>query len=257
MRLGSGNLKSLVVFLVMGLFAYMTLRGLIAPARVSLEGATDLDLTRAGLTGQGLPALLAAATGIQAGTARAGLAILASGGLALWCFKDAAFRAARAEVTAGLVLGALVPVGWAITGLLGHDEFEPVALASFTFVGPIGESLQYLMTFTGATITFGIAAVGGVIAGSCLASLASGGWRIEAFADASDLLRHLLGAALMGVGGVMSLGCTIGQGLTGLSTLAAGSVMALAAIVAGGVLGIKSLEHGSLAGALKAALARG
>ena len=130
-------------------------------------------------------------------------------------------------------------------------------LASLTFVAPLGESLQYLMTFTGSTINFGIAVVGGVIAGSFLMALATGTLQIESFSDRNDFLRHISGGALMGAGGVMALGCTIGQGITGMSTLALGSVMAWLSIIGGGYLGIKYLEEGSFGGAVRAVFARG
>jgi hypothetical protein len=148
-------------------------------------------------------------------------------------------------------------VGWLITGVIGADDFEPVPLASLTFVAPIGEGLMYLMTFTGATINFGIAVVGGVIAGAFLMAAATRSFRIESFTDANDMLRHIGGGALMGSGGVMSLGCTIGQGITGISTLAFGSLLALLSIVAGCVYGLKYLEEGTLGGAFKAMMARG
>ena len=147
--------------------------------------------------------------------------------------------------------------GWIVTGVLGADEFNPVPLASITFVAPVGESLQYLMTFTGSTINFGIAVVAGVIIGSFLMAVATGTFLVESFADRIDLVRHLYGAALMGAGGIMALGCTIGQGITGMSTLSAGSVVAWLSILGGGYLGIKCLEEGSLGGAIRAVLTRG
>jgi len=108
------------------------------------------------------------------------------------------------------------------------------------------------MTFSGAKINFGIAAVGGVIAGAFAMAMATGSFRIESFTDASDMIRHLIGAALMGTGGILALGCTVGQGITGMSTLALGSAIALASIIAGGVYGMKYLEEGSFGGALAA-----
>jgi uncharacterized protein len=147
--------------------------------------------------------------------------------------------------------------GWLVTGVLAADEFNPVQLASITFVSPAGESLQYLMTFTGSTINFGIAVIGGVIAGSFLMAMATGTFRIESFADRSDLVRHLGGAALMGAGGIMALGCTIGQGITGMSTLSLGSMIAWLSILGGGYVGIKYLEEGSFGGAIRAVFARG
>ncbi|MHA1152191.1 MAG: YeeE/YedE family protein [Alphaproteobacteria bacterium] len=256
-RIGGGNLKSVIVFLFMGIFAYMTLRGLTGMARVRIEGFSNLDLEALGLESQGIPDILSALLGLPTAVARGATVLVLAGGLLWFCFRSAAFRASRRDVAAGLILGALVPAGWYATGVIGYDEFEPLPLTSYTFVAPAGNAIQYLMTFTGSTIDFGIAAVGGVIAGGFLAAKASGQFRIEAFLDAADMQRHIFGGALMGMGGIMALGCTIGQGVTGLSTLAIGSVIALTSIVAGGVFGMKYLEEGSFGGAFKAILARG
>ncbi len=256
-RLGGGSLKALVVFLCLGLAAYATLRGLLAMPRQALEAATNLDLARLGVARQGLVELLAGATGLGNAPVRGVLALAVAGGLLWYCLRDAGFRASPRDIAAGLVVGALVPAGWLITGVLGFDDFEPTQLASFTFVAPIGDTLQYLMTFTGARINFGIAAVLGVVAGAFLASVATGTFHLEGFADTADTLRHVLGGVMMGVGGVLALGCTIGQGITGMSTLALGSVIAWLAIVAGGWIGIKYLEEGSLGAALRAVFARG
>jgi hypothetical protein len=256
-RLGAGNLKSLVVAVVLGIFAYMTLRGLIGLARVRLEGGTNMDLSEFDIETQGIPDLLAAATGAPADTLRVAVALILAGGLLVFCFRSAAFRASPRNIVAGLVIGVLVPAAWYATGVVGMDDFDPVQLASFTFVNPTGESLVYLMTFTGATINFGIAAVGGVIAGSFLMAQATRTFRWESFTEVGDTIRHLIGAALMGTGGVLAMGCTVGQGITGMSTLAAGSLIALVSIVAGGVCGLKYLEEGSLAGALRALATRG
>ena len=134
-----------------------------------------------------------------------------------------------------------------------HIDSPPIT----NFVAPVGNGIQYLMTFTGATINFGIATVGGVILGAFLMAKARGGFRIESFTDSGDMIRHMIGGAIMGMGGILAMGCTIGQGLTGMSTLALASVLAFASIVAGGVFGMKYLEEGSFGGAFKAILARG
>ena len=256
-RFGAGNLKSLVVAIVLGVFAYMTARGLIAVVRTAVFEPTNVDLTRSGLHMQGLPEMLAAVTGLPGRALRAALTAIAVASLLVYCFKDAAFRRSPANIVAGLVVGLLIPIGWIITGIAGSDPFEPTPLASLTFIAPTGDSLMYLMAFTGATVNFGIASVGGVIVGAFLAAVASNSFRIEGFTHTNDLMRHLGGAALMGTGGVLALGCTIGQGVTGLSTLAAGSLLAFLSILVGGVYGMKYLEQGSLSGALRAMLARG
>ncbi len=240
-RIGGGNLKSVVAVLFMGIFAYMTLRGLTGLARVEIEGFSNLDLEALGLETQGIPDLLTALLGLPAAAARAAAVVALAGGLLWFCFRSAAFRASRRDIAAGPILGALVPAGWYATGVIGYDAFEPLPLTSSPFVAPVGNAIQYLMTFTGSTIDFGIAAVGGVIAGGFLAAKASGQFRIEAFADVGDMQRHMIGGALMGMGGIMALG----------------SVIALVAILAGGVFGMKYLEEGSFGGAFKAILARG
>jgi uncharacterized membrane protein YedE/YeeE len=256
-RLGAGNLKSIVVTLFLGIFAYMTLRGLVGLARLELEGATNVELKDMGLKSQGLPDILAAATGLSlTGSRWLVLAVLVAG-LMWFCFKDRSFRQSPRDICAGVIIGALVPLGWYITGVIGYDEFEPTRLASLTFVSPVGESIQYLMTFTGSTINFGIATVGGVITGAFVMAKINGEFRVESFFDAGDMIRHMIGGAIMGAGGIMALGCTVGQGITGMSTLAVGSLIAFASIIAGGMLGMKYLEEGSLGGALKALLGGG
>jgi uncharacterized membrane protein YedE/YeeE len=255
-RTGAGSLKSLVVAIVLGVFAFMTLRGLLGLARISFVETANINLAKAGLRAQGIADMIAAAGGIAVPGVRTAVASAAVLLLLWYCFKDAEFRASAPNVASGLIIGALIPVGWIITGIVGADDFESVPLASFTFVAPIGEALMYLMVFTGATINFGIAAVGGVIVGSFLMAIATRTFRIESFVNAGDMLRHLAGGALMGTGGVLALGCTIGQGITGLSTLAAGSLLAFLSILAGGVYGLKYLEEGSFGAALKAIVAR-
>ena len=256
-RLGAGNMKSLVVALFIGIFAYMTLRGLIGLARLEFEDLTMIDLTAGGLKTQGIPDFLASLSPLSVETARLAVTVLFAGGLLWFCLKSAQFRSSGRDLAGGLIIGAMIPFGWYVTGVLGADEFDPVPLASFTFVAPVGDGLQYLMTFTGSTINFGIAAVGGVIFGAFVMAKLTGEFHLESFTDAGDMARHVVGGAIMGTGGVMALGCTVGQGVTGLSTLALGSLIALLSIIAGGVFGLKYLENGSLSGAFQALFARG
>ena len=153
----------------------------------------------------------------------------------------------------------IIPIGWYITGVVGYDDFEPIRFESYTFIGPAGESLMYLMTFTGSEINFGIAAVFGVILGSFLYVILTGKFRVETFSDHDDMIRHIVGAVLMGFGGVLALGCTIGQGITGMSTLALGSLMALVSIIFGCALTLKMqyyrLDDMTFFGALRQSLA--
>ncbi len=255
-RVGGGNLKALVVMLVMGIFAYTTLRGLIGLWRVQLESVATIDLAARGLESQGIVDMVAILFSTDPASIRWVVVGIVALGLLFFCFKDADFRGSGRDIAAGVIIGALIPAGWYITGVIGNDDFEPVPLFSFTFVSPTAESLQYLMTFTGSTINFGIGTVGGVIAGSFLVTLISRSFRLEAFTDVSDMGRNLIGAALMGVGGIVALGCTIGQGITGMSTLALGSLLALVSIITGAIYGLKYLEGGSLTRALGAMFSR-
>ena len=256
-RLGAGNLKSLVVLLFLGIFAYMTLRGLIGLARVEMEAVTIVDLTTSGLKTQGIPEILAMAFSLPLKAISLITTVVIGGGLVVFAFKSAEFRSSGRDMAAGIIIGLLVIAAWYVTGVIGSDDFDPVQVTSFTFIAPVGDGLQYLMTFTGATINFGIAAVGGIIFGSFVTAVASKEFHLEAFSDIDDMVRHIIGGMLMGVGGVLSLGCTVGQGITGMSTLAIGSLLALVSIIFGGVYGMKYLEEGSLGDALKAMFARG
>lgn len=242
-RLGQGDLRSLVVVLVLAVSAYMALHGLTALLRVGLEQSTAMDLNAFGLEQQGLIYLAARATGMEQSALRLVLVPILAAALLLFCFRDAAFRRSRKNIASGATLGLLVSAGWWTTGVAGADDFEPVPLASLTFVAPLGDALIYLMTFTGSSLSFGVAVVGGVILGAFGAAKAAGEYRTESFGDRADFLRNLAGAFLMGFGGVMALGCTIGQGITGLSTLALGSLLSFAAILAGGVVGVRLLER--------------
>jgi uncharacterized membrane protein YedE/YeeE len=239
-RVGGGNLKSLVVVLILGLTAYMTMRGLLALFRVSVIEETNINLANFGIADQGMGTLLAAAAGLE-NIARVDLlvALLLGGGFVIFAFASKTFRGSFNNILAGITIGLLIPTGWYITGVIGFDDFEPIRFESYTFIGPTGESLMYLMTFTGSEISFGIAGVFGVILGSFLYVILTGKFRVETFTDHDDMVRHIKGAVLMGFGGVLALGCSIGQGITGMSTLALGSLMALISIIFGCALTLK------------------
>ena len=239
-RIGGGNLKSLVVLLLLGMTAYMTMRGLLALVRVKLFDPTSVNLAQAGVADQGIDTLVAAAAGIENASAVSwAVALLLGGGLIVYAFAASSFRRSFDNVLAGVVIGLVIAAGWYVTGVIGFDDFDPVRLESYTFIAPAGESLMYLMTFTGSTIDFGVAAVGGVIVGSFLYAVATRRFRVETFTDRGDMLRHIFGGIAMGFGGVLALGCTIGQGITGMSTLALGSLLSLLSIIAGSVVTMK------------------
>lgn len=238
-RVGSGNLKSLVLLIVLAISAYMTLRGLLALVRLQINDPTTIDLAEKGFSGQGFSDLISAASGLSPTLVGIMLTVIIGGGTVLYALKDRKVRSEFDNLLAGFGVGLTIVAAWYITGVIGFDDFDPIPVEGVSFISPVGNSLTYLMTYTGSTINFGIALVFGTIAGSFLYSLVTGTLRLEAFNDRGDLVNHLYGGVLMGFGGVLSLGCTIGQGISGMSTLAAGSLLALLSIIAGCVVTLK------------------
>jgi uncharacterized membrane protein YedE/YeeE len=239
-RVGGGNLKSLVVMILLGLTAYMTMRGLLALVRVNVIEVTNINLAAKDIADQGIGTLIGNVLGVENSTLISRItAVLLGGGLVIYAFLGKELRRSFDNILAGLVIGLVIAAGWYITGVVGFDDFDPVRLESYTFIAPTGQGLMYLQTFTGSTINFGIAAVFGVILGSFLYAVLTGKFRLETFRDQNDMVRHMLGGVFMGFGGVLALGCTIGQGITGMSTLASGSVLALISIIFGSALTMK------------------
>ena len=231
--LGSGNLRSLVVLLVLGITAYMTLSGLLATVRLYLE-----NLLRLPVPASTLPGLLAS-LGLPSAPAY-WLSLLGLSSLLLWfSLGHRPFRQSRKDWLGGLVIGLLVAGGWWVTGVLGADDFEPVRLASLTFVAPIGESLQYLMLSTGSRLSFAVVVVAGILLGSLARALFAGEFQWQSYESPRQMGKGLIGGVLMGFGGIIALGCTLGQGLTGFSTLALSSLVALLGITLGARLGFR------------------
>ncbi|MDN5001331.1 YeeE/YedE family protein [Bradyrhizobium sp. GCM10027634] len=231
-RVGGGDLRAIVVFLVLGLSALATMRGITGMLRVALIEPLSLRLPE-GST-QTLTSLLGAG-----GTSRAILVVTIAAALAVWALADGKLIRSPRLLASGLAVGATIAFGWFATGWLADDEFDPVRVSSLSFVAPLGDTILYIATFSGARLNFGIGSVAGVIAGSFAAALLARGFRWEACDDARELKRHMTGALLMGIGGVMSMGCTIGQGLTAFSTLAVSAPITMLAIACGARLGIE------------------
>jgi len=236
-RIGGGNLKSLVVMVVMGVSAFATLKGITAVLRVSTLDTFFIDMpTGANLSVLGIPYL-----GYILGTL---LLLVVMRHQEMWTFPN---------LLAGLGVGGLVVAMWWVSGHLGfvpeHPEtLEAVYVATnsgrieaLNFVAPVAYTLDWLMFYsdTSKVLSAGITAVVGVMAGSALSALQTQTFRWEGFANPRDLGQHLVGSVLMGVGGVTAMGCTFGQGLSGISTLSLNAVLALAAIVIGAVLALR------------------
>lgn len=233
--LGRGNLRSFVVVIVLGIAAEMTLKGLIAPARIAL-----VQVSQTTVNVNSLPSLLAT-LGLTETISRALAAIVVFIALILFAFAHPAFRRSPGQIAAGILVGLLVAGGWFVTGHLGADDFNPVPVTSLTFIAPIADALQYAMLSTGLTLNFGVATVAGVFAGSLVTALVTGRFHLEGYSSPRHMLRSASGAALMGIGGVMAFGCSIGQGLTGVSTLALGSFVAVTGILFGTAAGLRGV----------------
>jgi uncharacterized membrane protein YedE/YeeE len=251
-RVGGGSVRSLVVVTFVAISAYMTLKGLFGQWRAMLLDPVALNLAAFGLKDQSLASMLGLATGLAPKAALLGLSAALALGLLVFVFSDRRFRANPVQWLGGAVIGAIVVAAWYLSGHLGFGEnpetLEQVyfatnsrTLESMSFVAPAAYSLELLMLWTDKSLhaSFGIATLLGVLLGSAAYALASRTFRWEGFASLEDLGRQLIGAMLMGFGGVTALGCTIGQGISGVSTLALGSFIALAGILAGGVVTIK------------------
>lgn len=250
-RAGAGNLKSWVVLVMLGIAAYMTLRGLFAVWRVNALDPWRFDVSALGAASSDLPAI-AAAAGLGA-AALTWLPLAVAVALLLYVFKDRDFRTSPELVAGGVVVGLVVVGGWYVTGHVGYLAEDPATLEekfvgtngnrleSFSFVAPVAYTLELLLLWSDQSriVTFGIAAVLGMLAGSFAYAVASKTFRWEGFGSVEDVANHMVGGVLMGFGGVTALGCTIGQGLTGISTLAVGSFLALGAIIAGCVAAVR------------------
>ena len=242
-RAGGGDLRALMTLMALGLVAFMTIAGVLAPVRATLEGATSVAL--AGAATQGLGDLLSVHAGVARDWAKPVAAALVAAAALAYCFADAKFRRSPLHIFSGVAVGLTVIAGWALTGL-AYDEMapRPTPPISLTYIRPVGDTLQWLSLYTATPMPgFGVASVFGALVGASAAAVAMGRFRLATFADTGDTVRNLLGAALMGAGGAMALGCTVGQAITGVSTLALGSFVTFAAIVAGGFLGLRLLER--------------
>lgn len=232
--LGRGNLRSLVVVIIVGVTAQMTLKGLVAPLRLAFLRWSEVTLKSVAV-----PDIMTA-HGLDAALSRFIAAAIVSLALLAFALTYAPFRKAYGLVAASVVIGLLIPAGWFATGYLGADPFNPAPVGSLTFVAPSADSLQYVMFSTGSTLSFGVVVVAGVLLGSFIMALVTRRFAIEGYTSVQHMLRSIGGAALMGSGGAMAYGCTVGQGLTGLSTLALPSMVAGTGILLGAAAALRS-----------------
>lgn len=247
-RLGGGSLKALVVLIVLGISGFATLKGITAVLRVRTVDTMTILLPR----GQDLPTLLASWLDLSAPRVAWILGMVISAVLIAWVLRRPEGR--RVELwLGGAGIGAVIIAMWWVSGRAGHLAEHPETLQeaflatnshrmeALSFAAPVAFALDWLLFFSDVSkvLTIGIVSVFGVVLGSAVVAVTTHAFRWEGFANAEDLANHLVGATLMGVGGVTALGCTVGQGLSGVSTLSLGSLLALAFIVAGGVAALR------------------
>ena len=251
-RIGGGNFKSLLVFLVVGLCAYlMTKTNFYGIVFHSWIQPTSVDLAPYGLSGQDFGSIASGLFGTDPSTIRLAVSTVLAVLVVVFIGRSVGWRNNGHNILSGSAIGLCVFGAWYLTaGPWGQEWIEAVewlderplgvGAQSFTFVNPIGETLSYAAAPTNTLLlTFGVVAVFGVIIGSFAYALISRKWHFEWFQSWDDLLRHVIGGALMGIGGVLALGCTVGQGITGVSTLALGSFLALGAIILGSAATMK------------------
>ncbi|WP_299558183.1 YeeE/YedE family protein [uncultured Sulfitobacter sp.] len=234
-RVGGGDLRSFMIVVVMGLSAYITLGGPLSGLRIWAFGDTAPAIEMPGYAG-----LLARATGTSVESA--GIAIGAA--ILLLTLAHPALRRSAPHVIWGAVVGVAIVSGWAGTQWIASHGFAATQVISHTFSAPIGETMLYAMTSSGNSLSFGTGSVIGVVLGAVLGSLIKGHFRWEACDDPRELRRQILGAALMGIGAVVAVGCSVGQGLSAFSVLAYSAPLTLACIVAGAALGLRHLIWG-------------
>lgn len=233
-RFGGGDLRSLVVLVVMAIFGFFAMSGPLAPLRVAIFPQREAE------GAQGIVAVVNALTGLPALAIAVPLALA----LLVWGLGHAPLRAARAQVAWAVIAGLAVVLCFAGMTWLDDRSLGLTGVEGPSFTAPLGRTLIYLMTSTAGGISFSVGCVIGVMAGAFLGSVLRGRFRWEACEDPRELGRQMGGAALMGMGGVVAMGCSVGQGVTGFATLAWSGPVTLAAIAVGALVGLRRLIGG-------------
>lgn len=226
----SGNIRSLLTMIIAAIAAYATLRGILSYPRILLENVMESE-EGAGVLIEGSSHLLAVVA-----------AVALIGALAMLVRKSGSVRG----ILSGLAVGALVILGWMATGIVGADDFDPTTLTSLSMISPLAESLQFLMIYTGDEVRFPIALIGGILLGAFASSIIGGRFKLRGFTSEAAPLRYGLGGLMMGFGGVTALGCSVGQGVSGIGTLSLTSLIAFAAIVGGAFIAMRVLNRNPL-----------
>lgn len=232
-RFGGGDLRSLVVVVVMGIFGFIALSGPLAPLRVTLFPQPEASGPQGILHDLG-----------QMGLPPVVVILAIAGGFLAWGLTHPGLRQSPRQIAWGVAAGLAVAWCFLGTSWLAAESLGEITVEGPSYTAPVGRTLIFLMTSTAGGITFSVGSVVGVMAGSLIGSLLRGLFRWEACEDPRELGRQVGGAALMGVGGVVAMGCSVGQGVTAFATLAWSGPVTLAAIIAGAALGLRQLIAG-------------
>jgi uncharacterized membrane protein YedE/YeeE len=225
---GTGNTRALIVLIVFAITAHAALKGILAPLRV-WAGSFTVDFGNTVSFAQ-LP-----------GGAILWTTLLAIGAISL-VYKSGA---KPTHIALAVILGLLVPLSWAGTGFILFDEFDPIAMQSLSFTSPSADVLFWAVASSAIPAGFGVGLIGGVIAGAALTSLTKGEFQWQSFESPQQTRRYLSGAILMGVGGVLAGGCTVGAGLGGIPTLSFAAILALVFITIGAIATRRVMEGGA------------
>ncbi len=233
-RLGGGDLRSFVIVLVMGLSAYFVMSGPLAQARVWLFPAETNASSAQGFTQLfdqfGIPPIV---TGLAIG-----------GAMLIWAFSKSDMRKSYSYSIWGVVVGLAIVSGWIGTFWVASNGFGSEPIETHSFAAPIGDTIFYGMTASGNALSFSVGSVIGVIIGAALGSYSKGHFRWEACDDPRELRRQILGAAIMGPGAILAVGCSVGQGISAFSVLAFSAPLAFVAIFIGAAFGLRQLITG-------------
>lgn len=234
-RLGGGDLRAFVMVVVLGLSAYLVMSGPLAHLRVWLfpvkVGAEDP---------QGFGQLIQSTLGIPVAVTGVGIGL----GLLAVALASATLRRSPAMIVWAVLVGLAIASGWMATYWIANTGFGAEPVETHTFAAPIGDTIYYAMTASGNTLSFAVGSVCGVVLGAVAGSLAKGHFRWEACEDPRELRRQILGAAIMGVGAILAMGCSVGQGLSAFSVLAFSAPVAFLSIFAGAAIGLRQLILG-------------
>ncbi len=234
-RVGGGDFRSFVIVLIMGLSAYAVLSGPLAGLRLMLFPVHSVE---------NIPAGIAHSLGSILGISVTAIGVLIGVAILIGALANRSFLQKPQMIFWAAVAGLAVLSGWIGTTWISENGFAAREVVSHTFAAPLGETMVYLMTASGRNMSFAVGSVAGVLLGAFAGSLIKGQFRWEACDDPRELRRQVFGAALMGAGAAIALGCTVGQGLSAFSTLAFSAPVTAASIFAGAAIGLRQLIAG-------------